>query len=320
MPAYSSVAPSASGFLPLFLACMLISPAAPTATPQVSGHEGIKPTLIAKGNYLLSIKQYQQALRIFKEAAEKERPNPYAFRGLAQAWKGDGQLAKGEAFLKDYLATRPRSDSAMYGLGYLYYLDERWSESEEYLNKAIESNPENALALNNLGAVYAHNNKVLQAVDLIKKAIDLNPSESLFYSNLYGVYAQSASADRFESEFHELLKARSVEKYTSESQEVRAVEIARGYGITLARHKRQEGFRLYSQGKLKETIDKFLELLEIFKSIKRPSGIVAALFSLGVLYEEQGNLTRAIENFRKVLKINPNHLQAQERIKALKKD
>ena len=195
----------------------------------------------------------------------------------------------------------------MYGLGYLYYLSERWADSEEYLYKAIEVNSKNSLALNNLGALYARNKKYFQAEDLIKKAIGLRPSELFFYTNLFGVYTQSEDSDKFEREFAERVKSG-------------ATIIARGYGITLARKKRQAGFRLYSQGKLNDAIHQFNAMLKIFSAINRDSGVVATLFSLGVLYEEQGNLIKAKESFRNVLKINPNHLQAHDRINALNND
>ena len=307
MPAYPLPKPRPSSFLAYFLACALLFKVVPYIAAQGPDHERLNPTPLDQGNFYLIQKQYQQALEIFKGLVEKEPSNNYGFRSLVRAWNGLNRLVEGEAYLKDYLSTRPMSDSAMYGLGYLYYLDKRWSESEEFLIKAIESNPENSLALNNLGALYAQHNNFSKAEALIKKAIDLRPSELIFYTNLFGVYAHAGVSNKFEREFHQQVKRNSR-------------DTARGYGITLARHKRQEGFLLYSQGKLKETIGQFLELLQIYNEIERDSGIIATLFSLGILYEEQGNMIKAKESFRNVLKINPKHAQAQERMKALKNE
>jgi len=307
MTANSFYTLSATRFLVCLLACALISPVVRFASAQVPGHEILPTTPMAKGSYYLFTKQYQQALRLFTELVQKEPSNNYAFRSLALAWNGLGQAGEGEAYLKDYLSAQPMSGPAMYGLGFLYYLDGRWNESEEYLSKAIASNPENALALNNMGAVYAKKKNFSKAEALVKKAIGFHPAELMFYKNLFGVYREAGVTGQFAMEFHQLVKKNST-------------DVARGYGITLAKHKRQEGFRLYSQGKLSETIDTFLEILQIYTVIKRDSGIIATLFSLGILYEEQGDLIRARQSYNNLLKINPKHLQAQERIKLLKKD
>ena len=307
MSANSFHTPNPSRFLAYFLACALISTAVSFTSAQVPGHERLTPTPLAKGNYYLSNKQYHQALLVFKALVEKEPSNNYVFRSLALAWNGLDQFNEGEAYLKDYLSIHPMSDSAMYGLGFLYYLDGRWNKSEEFLNKATASNPGNALALNNMGAVYAQQKKFSKAEAIVKKAIGHRPSELMFYENLFGVYKRAGATSKFAIEFHQLLKKKST-------------DVTRGYGITLARHKRQEGFRLYSQAKLNETIDTFVELLQIYSDIKRGSGIIATLFSLGLLYEEQGDLINARDSYNNVLKINPKHLQALERIKSLKKD
>ena len=307
MTANSFYTSSATRFLVWLLACALISPVVRFASAQVPGHEILPPTSMAKGSYYLSTKQYQQALRLFKELVQKEPSNNYVFRSLALAWDGLGQIIEGEAYLKDYLSAHPMSGPAMYGLGFLYYLDGRWDESEQLLNKAIASDPENALALNNMGAVYAQQKNFFKAEALVKKAIGYRPTELMFYKNLFGVYKEAGAKSKFAYEFHQRVRKNST-------------VVARGYGITLARHKRQEGFRLYSQGKLNETIDTFLELFSIYSDIKRDSGIIASLFSLGILYEEQGDLIKARQSYNNLLKINPKHLQAQERIKLLKKD
>ena len=47
-------------------------------------------------------------------------------------------------------------------------------------------------------------------------------------------------------------------------------------------------------------------------------GIVAGLFSLAVLYEEQGKVELALEKYREVLKINPEHIQAREKSRSLR--
>ena len=289
----------------LFVACILPLPFTAYVSAQTPSHERPDPTPIDKGNYYLANKQFQQALDIFEEISKREPANSHAFRGMVRSWEGLNQFEKGEKYLNDYLLQQNKSDSALYALGYIHYLKKNFNTSEEFLTKAIEVNPKNSLALNNLGAVYAQQNKITKAEEIIKKAIVLQPTEMIFYTNLFKVYSEAGYPEKLLTDYRESAKMNSP-------------AVTYGYGITLARYKRQEGFKFYSQGHLDKTIDSFLELLNIYKEIKRASGVVATLFSLGVLYEEQGNTIKAKECFLNVLEINPNHLQARERIKALK--
>jgi len=58
-----------------------------------------------------------------------------------------------------------------------------------------------------------------------------------------------------------------------------------------------------------------MAMVDIYREIDHASGRVAGLFSLGLLYEEQGELERAREYYRNLLKINPDHIQAREKIR-----
>jgi len=277
---------------------------APYTAAQIPEHKGIKPGPLAQGSFLAAGKRFKEALQFYKEAIERDPKNNYAFRGLVRSYKGSDQLHEGATFLKNYLTQHPNSSSALYGLGFLYYLKDDRRASEEFLLKAAAENPLNALALNNLGALYSLEKDFPKAISLTKKAIALNPSENMFFRNLHGIYSSSGSPDKFENEFHKILKSG-------------ATDTAHGYGTTLARQFRQEGFRLYSQGKPREALNKFLKILDLYKKINHDRGVVTALFSIGVLYEEQGEIEEAKNFYHKVLKKSPLHIQAQERLKNL---
>jgi predicted TPR repeat methyltransferase len=46
-------------------------------------------------------------------------------------------------------------------------------------------------------------------------------------------------------------------------------------------------------------------------------GQVPILFSLGLLHEESGNVQKSQDFFRQVLSINPDHIQAREKVQPL---
>lgn len=268
---------------------------------------GFPPNLTPRqeAEFLLLQKRYEESIRLYTQILEKEGGDSPDFRGLVKAYAAVNRLADAEEFLKRYIATHPESSSALYAYGYIRYLQEQDVPAGEYLAKALDIDPENTLALNNLGAVLARRKLFPEAIDKVKKAIAIKPTELLFYQNLKSIYEAMGESDRFIAEYRE---------YRESGQN----SIVEGYGKTIATALRQEGFKLYSQQKTGEAIDAFIRMLQVYREIKHAPGEVAALFSLGLLYEETGDIKNAEKYYREVLAINPNHIQAKEKIKGFR--
>jgi len=94
-------------------------------------------------------------------------------------------------------------------------------------------------------------------------------------------------------------------------------KLAWAYGKTLVRVIRQKAFRSYSEGDLDNAIFGFEDMLNIYQEIGDIKGQVPAFFSLGLLHEEKGNAQKAQDYFARVLAINPNHIQARDKVKNL---
>ena len=144
-------------------------------------------------------------------------------------------------------------------------------------------------------------NKVL-AIERVKSAIQADPKESMFFFNLYKIYQEMGKPDRFANEYKNT-QQQNPEKW--------------GYGKTLARVIRQRAFGSYSKGDLDNAILGFEDMLKIYQEIGDVNGQVPALFSLGLLNEEKGEVKKAQNYFTQVLAINPNHIQARGKIKSL---
>ena len=91
-------------------------------------------------------------------------------------------------------------------------------------------------------------------------------------------------------------------------------DLIRGYGMAVGRRMRQASFKLYSEGHLDKATLKWKEIEKIYKKIDYKSGLVPVYFSLGLLYEEKGDLNNAQGYFKQVLMLNPLHIQAKERL------
>jgi tetratricopeptide (TPR) repeat protein len=270
---------------------------------QPSGHPGIgKLAPREKAGLLLLQKQYDRAVKEYKKLLEHGEDDANVVRGLVQSYQGAGRLEEAEDYLKKRLGSSRRRSSLLYGLGYIYYLTRRINQAESFFAEAVQGDPANALAWNNWGAVLADKKLYSEGIEKVKKAIGINPSEIIFFNNLWRIYDKMKARNLILAEF---------ENHVRDGQSV----LAKGYGLALARKIRQEGFSLYAKGDLGKAVESFLNLAEIYRKIDHVSGLVPALFSLGLLYDEQGEPEKAEKYFQEVLAINPGHIQAREKVK-----
>lgn len=275
------------------------------ASAQSPKHlESFNISPLQKGEFFLLNKKPGEALEVFKALWQKEPQNSYAVRGIVRSYQSLKKLPEAVSLLNGYLAKHSQSSSATYGLGYIFYLQGKFEESRGVLDKSLSFDRGNALALNNLAAVLVELKEYAKALIQVKEAIKVAPNEVMFYRNLQMIYVSSGKPGKFEEEYRRLLAEGFPEQ-------------AKGYGLILAQQLRQKSFKFYVDGKIDETIKTMEEMLALYREINHDSGIVAGLFSLAVLYEEQGNSDLALEKYREVLKINPQHIQAREKLRSL---
>jgi tetratricopeptide (TPR) repeat protein len=294
----------------LHLLCLALALVAFPGYPQLASAQSPKHlesfniSPLQKGEFFLLRKKPGEALKIFKDLWQREPQNSYAVRGIVRSHQALDKLPEAVSFLKGYLEKHSQSSSAAYGLGYAFYLQGRLEESRRVLNEALNFDRENALALNNLAAVLVELKEYANALARVKEAINIAPNELMFYRNLQMIYVSSGKPDKFEEDYRHLL----AEDFPAQ---------AKGYGLVLAQQLRQKSFKLYVDGKINETIKTMEDMLDLYREINHESGIVAGLFSLAVLYEEQEKVELALEKYREVLKINPQHIQAREKLRSL---
>ncbi len=245
---------------------------------------------------------YKKSLEKFKEVLESEGETSYVFRTMLKAWKALDGLADAEEFLLNYKMSHNESSHTWYAWGFLNYLKNNFPQAEKDFDRALKLNPENGLAWNNWGAILSEKKQYSAAVKKVKMAIEANPNEPIFLWNLQKIYQEMGEPQRFKIEYENLLAQGSK-------------KLVWAYGKTLVRTIRQRAFSSYSKGDLENAVSGFEEMLKIYREMGDIKGQVPALFSLGLLYEEKGDAPKAQNFFEKVLAINPDHIQAKEKIK-----
>tara|TARA_Y100001960_G_scaffold332221_1_gene431947 strand:+ start:1038 stop:1952 length:915 start_codon:yes stop_codon:yes gene_type:complete len=299
---FSSKIRSAMTTVFLFLIFSITINSSPLMAQVHPGYENFKFSPKDEAKLLFTRGLYKESIEKYKEILRTEKEMSYIFRMMLKVWQAMNDLAGAEQFLKGY--SKSGSTHFWYATGYLNYLKEDYPKAEEAFKQAIELEPENGLAWNNLGAVLSEKKQYSLAVEKVKKAIDVNPKEFMFVWNLNKIYKEMGEPNRFKSEYEKFLQ-----------QDFK--QLAWTYGKVLVRVIRQGAFGSYSKGELDQAILGFEEMLKIYQEIGDTKGEVPAYFSLGLLNEEKGNAEKAQKYFRQVLAINPNHIQAREKIKPL---
>ncbi len=264
------------------------------------GLENFNFSLKNEAEVLFARGQYKESIEKYKEVLKSEGETSYIFRTMLKAWKAMDDLNSAEKFLNNYQTST--STHVWYAFGYLNYLKEDYPNAEKSFEQAIKMDSKNGLAWNNWGAILSEKEEYTLAVKKVQRAIDVNPRETIFVRNLNAIYKKMGDLDRFENEYKKLLERKSKQR-------------ALTYGKVLARVIRQKAFGFYSKGELDNTILGFEEMLKIYQEIDDIKGQVPVFFSLGLLHEERGNIKKAQEYFTRVLSINPNHIQAKDKIK-----
>jgi tetratricopeptide (TPR) repeat protein len=260
---------------------------------------GFQVSLKTKADIYYAQGKFKEALEFYKSALKDETEPGYIFRNMVKAWDAIGALDQAEKFLNGYRQSDEKSSAVWYALGYLQYIKNEDSQAAELFKQAIELDPQNGLAWNNWAASLVNGKHFQQALEKVRIAIRSNPQELMFYFNLKKIFEKMGEEQRFEEEYEISLKE-GVKPW--------------GYGKVLARSLRQKAFSIYDKGDLAGAIVSFEKMLRIYQQIDDVNGEVPALFSLGILYEESGNVKKGQEFFKRVLSINPNHIQAREKI------
>lgn len=291
-------------FLPAVLSLTLALPIA--NAQQHPDADGFRLPPKIRGDFYFSRGKFKESLEIYKSILLKDEANSsIIFRNMVKAWNAMGALPAAKKYLSEYRQSHENSSAVWYALGYLHYLKDDDVTAEEFLKRATELDSDNGLAWNNWAASLAKRGRFREAVEKVRTATLTNPKELMFFLNLKKIYEEMGEGQRFEAEYNDFVKDAAAEP------------MAWGYGKVLARSLRQKSFREYAAGNRAEAITSFEKILKIYEQINDVKGQVPALFSLGLLYEEAGNVQKAREFFRRVLSINPGHIQAREKVRPL---
>jgi len=132
----------------------------------------------------LASKNYDEAIRLFKEAAEKDPTQHVIFANLADAYSQSKKYDDAAEAYKKAIALKPDEAAYYNNLGIVLGNANKIDEATQNLQKAAELNPAGAgQSWYNLGAVLTNKGRK-EAADAFKKAIEVNPQMAQAYYQL----------------------------------------------------------------------------------------------------------------------------------------
>lgn len=232
--------------------------------------------LAKRGQYEAAIAEWQRALEL---SPEDDRAHNNAGLLLASVGRFDEAVPHFEKALKvnpAYPDAHSNLGVALAGMG---KLDEAIAEFE----KALEVNPGSAEAHNNLGRVLVREGKLDDAITHYQKAVEITP-DSVSIQNNFGVAL--ARQGRLDEAIAHFEKALSLGPDSAEAHN----------GLAVA---------LVQQGRADEGVAHFE------RALANNPQYAEAHFNLGdALYYLKGRAEEALEQWRMVLRIDPNHVAA----------
>lgn len=193
-----------------------------------------------RGLFLVSLGQYQEAMKSFDTAISLRKDNPYgyinrgtarsnagdykgakadflralgmdrdlsdAYAGLSVVYLAEEDLEKARKFAAEALKRNPRSGLAFNQRGWVNYKLGNKDEAIFDFNQAIRYNPRLAMAYSNRGVCYTDSGDYLQALKDLNRSIRLNPNSAVAYTNRGAAYMASGKYAQAEADLRKAVK------------------------------------------------------------------------------------------------------------------
>ena len=180
-----------------------------------------------QGRAALTSKNYDEAIRLFKEASEKDPTQHVIFANLADAYSQSKKYDDAVAAYNKAIELKPDEAAYYNNLGIVLGNAGKIDDASKALQKAAEINPPGAgQSYYNLGAVLTNKGRAKEAADAFKKAIEYNPQMAQAYYQLgisyFGQPTTIPEAIPTLEKFQQLVAAMPKEEQASYAQDVEA--------------------------------------------------------------------------------------------------
>ena len=226
--------------------------------------------------------QKEEAIKHFRKVIELRPHHPHAYNNLGAALIDIGEYEEAKSNLKKAIELQPDYAEAYNNLGNVYKEMEEYNQAISVYEKAIELNPEYYEAYNNLGVVLGKNEQYEEAEKVLKQVIQINPKFQEAYVNL-GVILTNA------------IKHQESKKILMQGLKINPKNANIFFHIGI----------IYSIKNLPKIAIRYFK-----KAINFDANNANIYYNLSLEYTKVGLLSKAADNLKTCLKIEPNHQSA----------
>lgn len=260
-------------------------------------------------------KKYSQAERLYREVIAKEPDNISARIALGELLLWQKRHREAVEYFKSLLAERNESRVRfMYGEALLYSGD--YKASREIFSAIIAAEPDNVSAKVFLADSYAYNKEFARAIELYEHALRERPDRET-KRKLADVLSWAKRYDRSFKLYDELLAEEEDDKIWLQKARVlgwarRYPEALREYQLLVDKTKdpviacEMDAKRAYWNDRVEGAISGYGKL------IKDSPDNAEAMFDLSQICSYQSMWKEAIDEYHRILKLEPNHFRARE--------
>ncbi len=315
----------------------------PAGAPPASAHNDPRSAeLIKQAIEAADRSEFQKAQELLAQAEQADKRRPGLWAAYAYLYGRQNRNDKAIEALRKELEVTPSSDTAYPYLISLLHDAGRLDEEIDARRRQIQATPGNLTALNGLVSLLIRNKRYLEAVDPLTAAIGRNPGNTSLRMNLFHVLLYGGKKD---DAMAMLAKMRGSGLTASQSNNAGYLLVNAGVEVALGKEMVEKSVADL-EGALKNVtlasltdadLKNVAELGAAWDSvgwaafrlgdIERARKFVyadwmlvqhaTAAHHLGQIYQRQGQTDQAIHAYQLALAINPNLLDARERLVAL---
>ncbi len=273
-------------------------------------------TRIALADILSWEKLYDEAIKEYREALRIDPGNLQAKEKLANVyiWKKDYETA--EKLLKEILKDNPDNTDVQAMLGQMLTWQGRYPEAIEYLEKVISKDKENLKAMEYMGDVLSYNKEFKRAIFLYREILKKKKTGEV-KRKLADVLSWAKRYCESIELYDEVLSEK--EDPRVRLQKARVLGWAKDYRSSLKEYKKILSLKYDAVVELEMKAKAAYWDNRIRRAIRSYSGLIEkdseneeAMFDLSQIYAHNEMWARAIEEFKKILIISPDHFRAKE--------
>ncbi len=238
--------------------------------------------LIKEGITSKNEKQYDNAVSAFEKALKITPKSARVRHLIGEIFQLKGEVEKAENLFQEAAKINPQYVKVLQSLGDLYQKSGDQEKAFVALERAAKISPNNVTRQTMLGKLYVAKGKVKEADQAFKAAMKVDPNNSELKTEIGEIYLESGHSDKAAAAFQGSLNIK------------KDVHVYNRLGIALRRN-----------GKVSEAINEYKKALLI------DSNDEALYYNIGRAYIEAKDRPKAVQFFKKALKIDPDFKDAK---------